>query len=68
MTDAELASEAEWMTQYVAKEWHGCKPYSRFARSLPEVLRRCAGILREEKPRAGREEEKNDGADAVPVR
>jgi hypothetical protein len=38
MTTEELRAEVEWMRQYIADHWQGCKPYSRFARSLPAVL------------------------------
>lgn len=38
MTDSELVNEAEWMMEFVEREWRGCKPASRFARSLPLML------------------------------
>ena len=58
MTDEELLAEAEWMLAYIEREWHGCRPYSRFARSLPLVLNKVVedakqkdeAIAQEEKP------------------
>jgi len=38
-TDELLRLEAEWMLKFIDYEWQGCKPYSRFARSLPLLLK-----------------------------
>lgn len=37
--DELLRLEAEWMLDYIEKQWGGCKPHSRFARSLPLLLK-----------------------------
>ncbi len=38
-TDQLLRLEAEWMLEYIEKQWVGCKPHSRFAKSLPLLLK-----------------------------
>ena len=45
MTADEIRAEAAWMLDYIAREWAGCKPRSRFARSLPAVLEGLIGEL-----------------------
>lgn len=55
-----LRLEAEWMLKYIEYEWHGCKPYSRFARSLPLVL---ADYLERTKPRGEGQLADKDKAD-----
>lgn len=39
MTNDQIKAEARWMLDYIRREWQGCERYSRFARSLPLVLR-----------------------------
>jgi hypothetical protein len=39
MTPDQLKAEAKWMLDYIRREWRGREPHSRFARSLPLVLR-----------------------------
>lgn len=57
MTDAELLAEAEWMLAYIEREWHGCRPYSRFARSLPEVLNKVVEDAKQKESSSERAEE-----------
>lgn len=39
LTDELMRLEAELMLKYIEYEWQGCKPHSRFARSLPLLLK-----------------------------